>query len=120
MLINMITAIEQVRKCFCLGGGREVKIYVKDDVIVEAIDPANKSEIPKDEWNWYRTINGLFDEISSTDTSRFLLEVQYDSRYKYPSLVSIRPKPVVVNDSIIEVIADGDISYSTYNYKKYK
>ncbi len=113
-------SIDQVRSCFCPNAGKKVKIFVKDNLIADVINTSNKTHLPENEWDQYKTIKGLFDEISLVDTSRFLLEVQYNSQYKYPNLVSIRPKPVEVNDSIIGIIVDGNISYSTSNYQEYK
>ena len=86
----------------------------------DAINTADETRLPENEWNQYKTIKGLFDEIAKVDTTYNNLIVTYDSDYNYPRFVSISPKPIKINDTLIVRIMDADISYSTDNYKKYK
>ena len=113
-------SIDQVRKCFCPNAERKVKIFVKDDLIEDVINTTDETRLPENEWNQYKTIKGLFEEIAKVDTTYNNLIVTYDSDYNYPRFVSISPKPIKINDTLIVRIMDADISYSTDNYKKYK
>ncbi len=113
-------SVDQKLSCFCPFGDRTVRLFVKADTIADAIDISKGIHLSKSEWNRYKTIKGLFEEISSLDTSIFTVKVSYDPVYHYPAFISANPKPVYVNDTIVQVIMDAGFSYSTSNYVKYK
>lgn len=113
-------SIDQKLSCFCPNSNVTVKLYIKADTIADVIDISKRIHLPKNEWKRYKTIKGLFEEISTLDTSVFKVEVKYDPVYHYPAYIYVSPKPIHVNDSIIQVIKDADFSYSTSNYTKYK
>ncbi|MEJ2617173.1 MAG: DUF6174 domain-containing protein [Ignavibacteriaceae bacterium] len=113
-------SIDQKLSCFCPNSGVTVRLFVRADTIADAIDLSEKTHLTKNEWKGYKTIKGLFDEISALDTSIFTVKVSYDPVYHYPAFISANPKPVYVNDTIVQVIMDADFSYSTSNYIEYK
>jgi Family of unknown function (DUF6174) len=112
-------SIDQRLSCFCPNSDKNVRLYIRADSIADAVDISKKIHLPKDEWGRYKTIKGLFDEISLLDSSVFTVEVSYDPIYQFPSLINAYPKPIHVNDSIVQIIMDAGFSYSTSNYVKY-
>jgi hypothetical protein len=113
-------SIEQSISCFCPQSGEKVKIYVVSDTIADVIKLSDNSHLSQDSWGRYRTINGLFAEITRWDTSSFSVAVVKDSKYHYPSVVSVQPKPLKINDTMMSIITDVGILYSTSSYIKYK
>lgn len=113
-------SIEQSMSCFCPQGGEKVKIFVAADTIADVILFSNNSHLAQDLWGRYRTINGLYTEVARWDTSTNVVKVLYDSVYHYPSYVSINPKSVIINDTLVSEISDAGFSYTTKNYIKYK
>jgi hypothetical protein len=113
-------SIDQKLSCFCPGAAETVRLFVREDSIVNAINTADKSCLAKEEWNRYRTIKGLFDEIANHDTSIFTVNVTYDPVHHFPSYIYVNPKPVKINDTVIQVAADADFSYTTSNYTEYR
>ncbi len=113
-------SIDQKLSCFCPRAGVPVKLFVSADTIADAIIIPDKSRLPRNEWNRYRTIKGLFDEIAKWDTSKYTVNVSFDPEYQYPAYIYVNPKPIIINDTIIHVIADGDFSYSTSNYVEFE
>ena len=87
-------SIDQKLSCFCPNSGVTVRLFVRADTIADAVDLSNKIHLPKNEWERYKTIKGLFEEISILDTSVFTVKVSYDPVYHYPSFLSVNPKPV--------------------------
>lgn len=113
-------SIDQKLSCFCPGRDRTVRLFVSADTIADVVDLSNKIRLPANEWYLYKTIKGLFDEISSLDTSVFTVKISYDPVYHYPLFIYANPKPVYVNDTIVQIIMDAGFSYSTSNYLRYK
>jgi len=105
-------SIEQSRSCFCPYSGEKVKIFVKADTIADIIFLSNKSHLAYNWWQSYRTIKGLFREVSLwDDTVRFAVKVSYDPIFHYPSFISVNPKPFLG-------ITDIGFAYETKNYLK--
>ena len=113
-------SIDQKLSCFCPNRDVTVRLFVRTDIIADAVDLSNKIHLPKNEWERYKTIKGLFEEITSLDTSIFSVKVSYDPVYHYPSFLSVNPKPVYLNDTTVQIIMDSGFSYYTSNYVKYK
>jgi hypothetical protein len=113
-------SIDQRLSCFCPNHNVTVRLLVRADTIADAVDLSNKIHLPKNEWERYKTIKGLFEEITSLDTSVFTVKVSYDPVYHYPSFLSVNPKPVYLNDTTVQIIMDAGFSYYTSNYVKYK
>jgi hypothetical protein len=114
-------SIEQSRSCFCPDAGKEIKLFVAGDTIADAIWLSSNTHATYNEWQRYRTIKGLYNEIERWDSSStFQLSVTYDAVYHYPSHVSFTAKPQIVNDTLTVIIKDANISYTTWNYFTYK
>jgi hypothetical protein len=114
-------SIEQSISCFCPQSGESVRLFVIADTIADAVWLSNNTHISYAERQRFRTIKGLFEEIERWDSSStFQVTIAYDSVNHFPSRVSIYSKPIIVNDSIIGIIYDANISYRTWNYTKYK
>jgi hypothetical protein len=114
-------SIEQSLSCFCPGSHEPARLFIKSDSIVDAVWLSNNIHLSYSERQRFRTIKGLFDYVEHWDSlsSEFQVDVVYDSVYQYPSIVSVYPKPVVINDTVAVVITDADFSYRTWNYIEY-
>lgn len=112
-------SVEQTRSCFCPNGGKAATIFVVSDTIADAVWISDGSHLSPEQWAGFRTINGLFDEMTRWDTSRFNIKVIYDSLHGYPSLLSVYPKAVTNPDSTTSVILDAGVAYKTSNYVNY-
>ena len=112
---NYDYSIDQSLVCFCPPDGT-VRVFVKSDSISDVISLSDNVHLEKSRWSNYRTIKGLFNEITTHDTARFFVNVEMDQYRLYPTLVSINPKPVTY-DSVMIIISDAGYSYITSNYK---
>ncbi len=114
-------SIEQTRDCFCPQGGQPVKLFVASDTIAEAVWISDNTRLSWIEWQRFRTISGLFNEIDRWDTSSsFSVHAEYDTKHNFPSYISITPKPNIVNDTISSIIKDAGVSYRTWNFVSYR
>ncbi len=111
-------SIEQQMGCFCPQGGQWVRLFVRADTIAHAIYLSTGLTLSYEEWRPYRTITGLFHEISLHDTSGYNVRVEFDSTHAYPTFVYFNPKPVVHGDTI-STIMDAQVSYTTRNYVRF-
>ena len=111
--------IEQKMDCFCPQANAWVKLYVNADTVSSAVRLSDNHFLNYNEFRYYKSIKGLFDQISEIDTSKYELEVIMDSKNNYPAYVYYNPKPIVVpGDTVVAVISDGQLSYTTRNYSK--
>ncbi len=108
-------SIEQQMNCFCSQGGQWVRLHVKADTIADATNISNGNHLTSEQWQPYRTIHGLFDEITKWDTSMYHVDVTIDSTFGYPSFLSIYQRTVVHGDTI-PFATDGGFNYTTRNY----
>jgi hypothetical protein len=114
-------SIDQSRSCFCPQAGEPVRLFVVADTIADAVWIKTNSHLTPVEWQRFRSIKGLFNEITLWDTSSiFKVIASYDPFYHYPSKIDIEPKPIIVNDTIVSIITDVGVVYTTWNYTKYK
>ncbi|MFO7524531.1 MAG: DUF6174 domain-containing protein [Ignavibacteriaceae bacterium] len=111
--------IEQQMGCYCPQGGIWVKLFISADTVSNAIRTSDNNKLTYDEFKHYKSIKGLFNKISETDTSTYDLIVTYESTNNYPSFIYINPKPIVINDSTVVTIEDAQLSYTTKNYKNF-
>jgi hypothetical protein len=112
-------SIDQKLSCFCTRAGVPVRLFVSADTIADALIIKENLPLPKDEWKRYRTVKDLFDEIAKWDTLKYTVNVSFDPEYNYPAYIYVNPKPIFINDTIIQIIADADFSYSTSNYVEF-
>ena len=113
-------SIEQKMGCYCPQGGIWVNLLITADTISNAMRISDNQQLTYDEFKYYKSIKGLFDKISETDTNTYKLIVTFDYEYNYPSFLYIDPKPIVIDDSTIVTVADAQLSYTTNNYIKLK
>ena len=114
-------SIDQSRSCFCPQAGEPVRLFVVADTIADAVWIKTNSHLTPGEWHGFRSIKGLFNEIALWDTSSiFQVIASYDSVYHYPSNIDIEPKPIIVDDTIVRIMTDVGVVYTTWNYTKYK
>ena len=111
-------SIEQEMGCFCPQGGTWVKLFVKADSVSKAIRISDWYNLSYNEFRYYKSIKGLFDQISDIDTSKYDLKVIMDSKDNYPAYVYFNPKPIVVSGDTVAIAVDGQLSYTTRNYSK--
>jgi hypothetical protein len=109
-------SINQQMNCYCPQGGEWVKLFITADTVSGAIHLPDNQPLVYEEYKYYKSIKGLKDLISETDTTKYNLTVQLDSVYQYPAYVYLEPKPVVINDTTVIHIADGDLAYTTNSY----
>lgn len=106
-------SIDQVKYCDCLESGDTVRIFVAADTMADVISLSDSTHLPFTQWRKYRTLKGLFEEIARVDTSLFVIEITYDSKYGYPSMLKLQSK-------LSYRIREPWVVYSTWNYQKYK
>jgi hypothetical protein len=112
-------SIEQFRGCFCTNGGIWINLYIKGDTVAAAYKISNDQELNYEEFKYYKSIKGLFDLITNTDTTKYELRYTIDSVKNYPTFIYLNPKPIIIgNDTLI--IADAQLSYTTRNYINYE
>ena len=92
-------SIEQKIDCFCSHAGIWVILSITADTISNAVRISDKKLLTYNEFKYYKSIKGLFDTISETDTNTHQLIVTFDSEDNYPSFLYIDLKPIVINDS---------------------
>ena len=112
-------SIDQSIGCFCTFSGELVRLFVKADTIADAIILADNSRLAYERWSTYKTIKGLYNDISNIDTSVFDVVVTIDTVHNFPSLFYFNPKPMIHGDTVIRVY-DAQMSYTTKNYNKLK
>jgi hypothetical protein len=65
------------------------------------VDTQTGNELQRSEREWFRTIDQLFDAIRDASAKPGMLrEVNYNSQYGYPTLVSLDPLPNAVDDEV--------------------
>lgn len=111
-------SIEQKIDCFCPYSGNWVKLYIKSDTISNAFRSLDNQPLAYNEFKYYKSVRGLFDLITKTDTSYYFLTVIIDSLNNYPLLVYLEPKPIIIGDDTLIVVTDGQLSYTSRDYIK--
>ena len=100
-------SIDQQLNCFCVNGGRWVKVVVKDNQVVNVVDVSNDSSLVMNQWAQYKSVDQLFTIIRSINKdSVALFRVEYDSTYGYPKSFYVDPS---------SHIADEEYGYNSNN-----
>jgi len=94
--------VVQTRNCFCIEGGRPMKVTVRNNAIVN-VQRTDLTPIPMEQWAGYKTIDELFALLKLRD-SVASLTVSYDRRYGYPTSLWI---------DYLAQAADDEIEYRT-------
>ncbi|KAA3610766.1 MAG: hypothetical protein D8M58_21230 [Calditrichaeota bacterium] len=80
--------ISYSNNCYCIWGGREFKVAVRNNKIVEVFDPRGEVIVDTSEYNWYRTIDQMFELTESINPdSVYYFRAEYDSLYGFPDNV---------------------------------
>ena len=112
-------SIEQKMECFCTQAGYSwVKLYIVADTVASAVTIEDNRSLIYNEYRFYKSIKGLNDLVAETDTSTYVLYVNYDPEENYPAYIFIDLKPIVINDTTIVIVADDELAYTTRNYTK--
>ncbi|MFZ1728719.1 MAG: DUF6174 domain-containing protein [Bacteroidota bacterium] len=78
--------ITQRRNCFCLLGGRPVRLLVWRDSLSSGVDLTDSTAIAATQLEWYLSIDQLFDYIAAIDpTAVAHYEARYDSTFGFPT-----------------------------------
>ena len=99
--------INQIKKCFCVDAGVKVIMTIKNENIINLEDSTGVVKIPKERWQYFKTINQLFElaiEYKKNQPANFIIE--YDDTYKFPTYIYVNPS---------NKIADDEFEFSTYN-----
>ena len=104
--------------CFCPQAGTWVKLFVRADSVSKAIRISDMHHLSYNEFRYYKSIKGLFNEIALRDTARYEVEVVMDSKNNYPAYVYFNPKPTIVSGDTVMVIKDAQLSYTTRNFSE--
>lgn len=88
----------QRRICFCIHNS-EMRVTVTRGAITAVVDAETGAAEPSEAYEWYRTVDQLFGEIrEARRTDGMLREVAYHPTFGYPTLVSIDPIAMAVDD----------------------
>lgn len=93
--------VEQIRSCFCPGGGDHVRMTVRADTIARLVLVSDSSVVTRP---YYRTIDSLFAIIRNSKGDS--LVVRYNVQYGYPEYLDVNPQLHPV---------DGGYLYETSN-----
>jgi hypothetical protein len=110
-------SIEQQLGCFCPQGGIWVKLYVRADTIADAITISDNAHLSYEQRKSYKSIKGLFEELSKIDTASYVVKITMDSTKNYPAYLYFNPKPVTRGDTT-QIISDAQMSYTTKLFTK--
>lgn len=94
--------ISQVRECFCITGGAVFTVTVVNDTIVSVRNVTTGDDLPREQREWFRTVDQLFGEIRRAVASPGTLRlVEYDVVRGIPTTVSLDPVLNAVDDEIV-------------------
>ena len=82
-------SIEQQMGCFCSQGGVWVRLSVKADTVSYALRISDNESLDYEDYKSYKSVKGLFELISNTDTTSYVLNYEMDSLYNFPSYIYI-------------------------------
>ncbi len=78
--------ITQRRNCYCLLGGRPVRLRVMRDSLVSGFNLEDSTTLAPEQLQWYLTVDQLFDYITAIDPAKVArYEAHFDSSYGFPS-----------------------------------
>ncbi|MCZ7555182.1 MAG: DUF6174 domain-containing protein [Bacteroidia bacterium] len=92
----------QRRDCYCVLGGREVRLEVRGDSLRSGILMADSSALSKELLQSYCTVDSLFSYIEMARAANpASLVVEYDSLLGYPRRISVDFSVNVADDEFI-------------------
>ena len=105
-------SIVQSQLCFCVYGGSKMIINVRNNKIVSIQDSAGAIQVPQEQWQWFKTIDQLFETaISAKNGKPNSFSVEFDKEYGFPNYFWVDP---------IAQAADEEYGYSTTGFRVLK
>ncbi len=95
----------QTRECWYPSCGDTMRVVVKSDTIYSITPLCNK----KVNTLWVMTINELF-EIAQYDTTKWIIQVEFDKIYGFPKYLYFQPKP--------PIYTEGGFLYLSFDFVK--
>jgi len=98
--------------CFCISppAGRFYKLTVENGVIVKGTDLQDGSNLPSDNFDFFKTIAQLQEFVDSINPdSVAVFNVEYDNKFGFPSSIYV---------DFNQTIADEEIGYETRNFNR--
>ncbi|MBE0645647.1 MAG: hypothetical protein IH600_16325 [Bacteroidetes bacterium] len=93
--------ITQRRNCFCLLGGRPVRLLVFRDSLVSGVNLEDSTALTSDELQWYLTVDQLFDYIADIDPAQVAhYEARYDGTYGFPAYFYVDRSEQIADEEI--------------------
>ncbi len=93
--------ILQKRVCFCLDADKSRYIVVRNGEVIDVLDVDSGESLPKYQWDWYDTIEELFDLADRIDSSDVAFaEIKYDPRFGYPVSINVDWQALVADDEL--------------------
>jgi hypothetical protein len=87
-----------------------MRVYIKDNQIVNVIDLSKGTSLPQNQWQWYKTVDQLFVMISGINKDSVAsFRVDYDPTYGYPIKIFVDPSAQ---------IADEEYGYNSNNLNR--
>jgi hypothetical protein len=92
-------SITQQQLCFCIDGGIKATIQVRGNVIVSVSDSATLKQIPQERWQWYKTIDQLFEAaINAQNSKPAQFTLQIDPTYGFPKSFWVDPNAQMADE----------------------
>jgi len=91
-------------------GWAPVRIFVNSDTICAVAIIETGEYRPYTSWKYYKTIKGLFKEITRLDTACYEIRVTMDNSNQYPQEIFYKSKPCG------GVVSDESCTIATTNY----
>ncbi len=78
--------ITQRRNCFCMLGGRPVRLVVLRDSLISGLNLEDSTALTPEQLQWYLTIDRLFEYIGTFDPAAVArYEADFDSTHGFPA-----------------------------------
>ena len=104
--------ITQQKLCFCADRGMKAIIQVRGNNIVSVIDSITAQQIPQDRWQWFKTIDGLFQTaISAQNSKPSNMNLHIEQQYGFPDRIWVDPSAQ---------IADEEYGFTTTSFRVMK
>jgi hypothetical protein len=92
-------SITEQRMCFCIDGGVRATVLVRGNVIVSVSDSAISKQLPQERWQWYKTIDQLFETaISAQNSKPAKFDLQMEPNYGFPKYFWVDPSAQIADE----------------------
>lgn len=104
-------SIDYRRSCFCIFTST-VRLVVKNDKIVELLDPTSGKPLKESEYSkllppnldasWFQTIDGVFAQLTELSKGKpRMLDMEFDPTYGFPTSVSYDQNAMIADEEFI-------------------